>query len=65
MMIFVGLFWIAILALGAWLVYKWAGGSGSAKFSIRKQDPLTIARERYARGEITKDQFDQLRQDLA
>jgi putative membrane protein len=65
MMIFVGLFWIAILAVGGWLIYRWASGSKGGRFTIGKQDPLTIARERYAKGEITREQFEQLRNDLA
>lgn len=29
-----------------------------------KRDPLTIAKERYARGEITKEQYEQMKKDL-
>jgi uncharacterized membrane protein len=29
-----------------------------------RNDPLMIIQERYARGEITKEQFDQMAQDL-
>ena len=35
--------------------------AGSAAGATR---PIDIARERYARGEITKEQFDQMRRDL-
>jgi len=30
-----------------------------------RQNPLEIAKERYARGEITKDQYDQMKRDLS
>jgi len=30
-----------------------------------RQTPLDIAKERYARGEITRDTYEEIRQDLA
>ena len=53
------LFWGAIIWLVVWGIGQATGGSR------RNEDtPLEIARRRYARGEITREQFDQLRQDL-
>jgi len=53
------LFWGAIIWLIVWGVSQLTGAGR------RNEDtPLEIARRRYARGEITREQFDQLRQDL-
>ena len=53
------LFWGAIIWLIVWGVGQLTGGSR------RDEDtPLEIARRRYARGEITREEFEKLRQDL-
>lgn len=54
------LFWGAVLALIIWAVRS-VGGRGGPN----ERGPLEIARSRYARGEITKEQFEQLRHDLS
>lgn len=54
------LFWGAIIWLIVWGVSRLAGGARPAE-----DEPLEIARRRYARGEITREQYEQLRQDLA
>ena len=38
--------------------------SGSSGATHPENDPLEIAKRRYARGEITKEQYEQLRGDL-
>ncbi|MSQ32820.1 MAG: SHOCT domain-containing protein [Dehalococcoidia bacterium] len=53
------LFWGAVVALVVWAVRTVSGGKGAAERS-----PLGIARTRYARGEITKEQFQELRDEL-
>jgi putative membrane protein len=62
-----GSVWFVIL----WGLIIWAvvtvvsklGGRQSSEGS-REDPPVDIAKRRYARGEITKDQFDQMRRDL-
>ncbi len=51
--------WGAAIAFGAWLLYKWARGSDSGG-----NGALAVARERYARGEISKEEFESLKRDL-
>ena len=55
------LFWGAIIALIVWAVKRFTSGSDSN----RKNDALDIARERYARGDISKEEFDQIRKSLS
>jgi putative membrane protein len=58
--IFMILFWVlvilAIVALAKWLSSTRDVGSA--------RRPLDILQERYARGEITRDQYEQMRRDL-
>jgi putative membrane protein len=55
------LFWGAFIALIVWAVKKFTGGTSAN----RKNDPIDIARERYARGEITKEEFEQIKKTLS
>jgi putative membrane protein len=59
------LFWAGVFALVVWVIARLVGHENSRAASGRKSNPLDIARERYARGEITKEQFDQISKDLA
>ncbi len=58
MMVMMVLFWGAIIAVVVWGIRQFTGD--------RRQDrsALDIARERLARGEITKEEFDRIRGDL-
>ena len=54
-------FWGTIIGLIIWGITRWTRNS-------RWQDtksPIDIARERYAKGEITRDQFEQIKKDLS
>ncbi len=70
------LFVIAVIALIIWALRAWSrsgghigsvGGPGTPSGPagpIGANRALDILKERYARGEITKDQYDQMRRDL-
>lgn len=55
------LFWGGLIALIVWGIKKLSGGGGTA----RKNDPLDIAKERYAKGEISEEEFKQLKNNLS
>jgi putative membrane protein len=55
------LFWGGLIWAIVWGINR-ATGHGTATASTG--GPLEIAKERYARSEITKEQFDQIKKDL-
>lgn len=55
--------WLIIIGLIVWGVIALSRRGGS--YYYRRQDPLDIAKERYARGEISKEQFEQIKRDLS
>ncbi len=54
------IFWVGIIILIVWGVTKLIRTGKSANSS----SALDIAKERYARGEITKEEFDQIKKDI-
>ena len=58
------LFWGGIIALIVWAIIRLTrrGDSGSGNF---RKTPLDIARERYARGDLSKEEFEQIKKDLS
>ena len=59
MMIVMPLMWLGFLGLIAWAVW--------AAFPARhvRANPLDVLKETYARGQITHDQFEQMKKELA
>ena len=60
-MFFGPLICVAAVVVFAVLLVRWFGGSGQ---SIDRQSPLDILRERFADGEIEKEEFDERRRIL-
>ena len=58
--VWVVFFWAAII----WVFVRLFSG-GESRSEKPPESPLDIARRRYASGDISKEQFEQLRRDLA
>ena len=55
------IFWGGLIALVIWGIVKLTKHGDSSL----KHSPLDIARERYAKGEISREEFEQLKKDLS
>ena len=58
--IFMVAFWVGLIALVVWGIIKLTKRSNATS----KHSPLDIAKERYAKGEINKEEFEQIKKDL-
>ena len=56
--------WIVIIILVVWGVIALVKHSSSTSNTPQKHDPLEIAKERYARGEITKEEYEEIKKNL-
>ncbi len=56
------LFWIAVIVAIVYLV-KYLSRTSAGRHGLG-ETPIDILKKRYARGEITKDEFDRMKQDL-
>ncbi len=57
--------WVVIIALIVWGVVTLVRHSSSTLDTSHKRDPMEIARERYAKGEINKEQFEEIKKNLS
>lgn len=65
MMLVMTLFWIVVIALVVWLIYRLSAGArgptgGAADLGKAEE----ILRQRYARGEIDRDTYQRMLEDL-
>jgi len=65
--LFMIIFWMVIIGLGVWLISSLVSRTSSQPPSNLPptESALDILKKRYARGEITKEQFDEMRRDLS
>ena len=62
MLLFWGLVLVGMVFLIRWLAA--AGGKGRQSPTSAAEVPLDILKKRYARGEISKEQYESMRRDL-
>ena len=65
MMLVMLAFWGGVIYLIVWGIRKLAERDRAAPGGAEKRNPLEIAKERYARGEISRQEFEQLKKDLS
>ncbi len=60
------IFWVLVIGGAIWVVVALARGLRQAPSltAASGQSPLDLLNARYARGEITKEQFEQMKRDL-
>jgi putative membrane protein len=58
-------FWGVIIWLVVWGITRLTGDKRTSGGTGVGRSPLDIAKERYARGEITREQFEQIKKDLS
>ncbi|NOX17784.1 MAG: SHOCT domain-containing protein [Chlorobi bacterium] len=59
------LFWIVLLVVIVWGIVQFINRNQLANSNNGgNETPLDILKKRYAKGEITKEQFDEMRKDL-
>jgi putative membrane protein len=56
------MFWVLVI-VGVVAVVRWANVAGIA--GSRSETPVEILRRRYAAGELTKEQFESMKRDVA
>ena len=57
--------WIIILGLIVWGIVVLVRRGTSTPGTPQKRDPVEIAKERYAKGEISKEEFDEIKKNLS
>ncbi len=59
------IFWIVIIGAVIWLIISQSGKSRyQNQINPHLESPLDILKKRYAKGEISKEQFEEMKKDL-
>ena len=58
-------FWGGLIALIVWGIKVLIERGGSGASPAQRSNPLEIAKERYAKGEITREEFEEIKKNLS
>ena len=61
---FMGLFWIAALAVAGFLIYRVGQMRNEGYPGSKKESPEEILKRRYASGELAKEEYERMLADL-
>lgn len=63
-MVLIFLVLLVAIGFGAYWYFRRRGGGSLFESESKKENPLEIARRRYASGEISRQEFEQIKRDL-
>lgn len=60
------LFWIALIVFIVWVITQFINKNQQSNFSnmVEKETPTDILKKRYSKGELTKNEFEEMKKDL-
>ena len=58
------LFWIIIIVLFVWVITQIVSRNRGSESHLQKETPLEILKKRYARGEISHEEYERMKKDL-
>lgn len=62
-MVFGWVFWILLLVVIIWVVYQFLNKNQNSA-NTKSENAMDILKERYAKGEITKEEYENMKKDL-
>lgn len=62
---FTWIFWLVVLILIIWFIVNQLNKDKQDSQSDIQESPIEILKKRYAKGEITKEQYEQMKKDLS
>ena len=65
LMMFGGVLWILLLAIIIWVVFQILYKNRNTLNNYKTKSAMDILKKRYAKGEITKEEFEQMKRDLS